>query len=182
MSPALNPRPKLSERAKICGVDEELLSALMRGTFLGLEMTETVPVIAGASRVSKSRHQFSVLVGLVGNNSGTLSVNLSRHAMLFLAGRLMGEEIRQIDEDCIDAVMEIGNMVAGGVKDTLQSSVFAIGAVSLPTLVFGDSFGVHYVRGLITASAEFELTELPSNIFDDRYITTGISLLRESGA
>lgn len=163
-------------------LDSELLESTISGTITGLQMTGVVPRPVGASCLVSSRHTLSILVGLVGRHSGNMALNLSEVAVLYLAGRLLGETQEHIQEDSIDAIMEIGNMVAGAIKKPLRSSGYEIEHISLPSLIMGQSYNMVYARGIRTISVEFELPDLPFNSLTGRFFTTSLSLLRGSGA
>jgi CheY-specific phosphatase CheX len=162
-------------------VDPTLLDVVIRGTVLGLEMSGDQPVPVGASRLAVHRHAVSVLVGLVGANSGTLSLNLSERALFHIAGGLLGDPPSALTEDGIDAIMEVGNIIAGAVKDLLIHTEYRVDEISLPSIILGPSYSVLYARGIHTVSVEFELPRIPVSAMNDRYFTVGISLLRGAG-
>lgn len=168
--------------AKILDVDAHLLETTVSGTLTGLRMTGVVPRAVGASRLVSARHPISVLVGLVGKHSGNMALNMSERAMLFLAGRLLAEDQAAISEDSIDAIMEIGNMVAGSIKTPLRTTGYEIENISLPSIIIGQSYNVVYARGIKTVAVEFELTEIAYSSMNDRFFTTSVSLLRGSGS
>ncbi|MEE9386074.1 MAG: chemotaxis protein CheX [Nannocystaceae bacterium] len=163
-------------------VDTTLLSAVITGTVGGMSMTGIKPVPVGASRYSASRHSHAVMVGLVGRSSGSVSLNMSESGMLFLAGQLMGEPAHHLDEDAIDAAMELGNMTAGCIKEELVATEYDVSAISLPSLIIGSSYAVMFARGIITLSVEFEIGDVPVTQSNERLFCTTISLLRGSGA
>ncbi len=159
-------------------ITPSLLRALLSGTQAGLEMTGMAPEPVGASSVAQSRRAISVMIGLVGDSNGTVTINMSERAMLFLAGRLLFEDQEEIDEDNVDAICEIGNMIAGCVKEALTDSEHRVENISVPSLIFGANYDVHYTRGIDTCTVEFSLSEMPNAFFDDRIFTVTISLLR----
>jgi chemotaxis protein CheX len=162
-------------------VDPILLTAAIEATAKGLEMTGIVPVPVGASVLSSARHGMSVIVGLVGPSSGSVTMNFSEFGMLHLAGQLLGEPQSELNDDVIDAVMEIGNIVAGALKDSLLNTERAVREISLPSLVIGASYSVVFARGITTVSVEFEIPGLSVSRRFDRYFSTTISLMRRAG-
>ena len=92
--------------------------------------------------------------------------------MLYLAGQLMDEVQTEVSEDNIDAIMEVGNMVGGSVKEALVGTEYGIDQISLPSMIAGQSYNVMYARGILTASVEFEIMEMPVTSFSDRYFST----------
>ncbi len=162
-------------------VDPVLLNATIMGTQGGLEMCGICPGAVGTTCFFTPRNPLSVIVGLVGKSSGTVTLNLTEAGMLHLVGKLMGDEMTQVDEDAIDGIMEIGNMVAGQVKDALVETSFEISNISLPSVIFGHGYQVLYSRGLSTCGVEFELADLPFSLMNDRFFSSTVSLLPGSG-
>lgn len=162
-------------------VDPIILEAVIAGTQEGLQMTNLCPPAVGVSCFFTPRNPLSVIIGLVGDSSGSLTLNLSEEGLLFVAGKLIGEEQTTVSEDVIDAMMEIGNLVAGCVKDKLAGSKYSIQKMSLPSVIFGQSYNVLYSRGIQTVSVEFELEDLPFVQLGGRFFTSTVSLLRGSG-
>lgn len=171
-----------TENTSLLQVDSTLLSAVITGTLGGLSMTGVDVVPVGASRFSASRHSLAVMVGLVGRSSGSVTMNMSEVGMLHLASQLMGEETKTLDEESIDAAMELGNMTAGCIKEALLGTSFDVNAISLPSLIIGSHYSVLFARGITTVSVEFELGGFPVTQSNDRLFSTTISLLRGSGA
>jgi chemotaxis protein CheX len=163
-------------------VDEELLSAVLYGTERGLEMTGICPSAVGATKLFTANRSIAVIVGLVGRSNGTVTLNLSERAMLYLTGKLLGEDQVEVSEDNFDAIMEIGNMIAGSIKDVLSGSTYEISAMSVPSLILGASYNVYYTRGIATVCVDFELEEIPVAYHRDRIFSTTVSLMRRIGA
>jgi len=162
------------------GIDNTLIEAVLQGTTAGLSMAAIEPRAAGLSRMSISPHEFNLLVGLVGERSGTLSMSFSRQGMLHVASGMMGEPWKELDEVALDCVMEIANIVAGDVKSSLDATAYAIHHISLPSMVFGGQY-VYFSKGMHTCSITFELPGMPMTMFADRLFHTTISLLPASG-
>ncbi len=162
-------------------LDEDLCGALIEGTLGALSMADLTPPAIGASRLASSASEFAVIVGLVGRDSGNLTLNASRAGMMHLAGALMGEPYTEVTEEVFDAVMEIGNMIAGGVKTRLIDTKYEIKHLSLPSIILGAAYQMYYSRGMSTCTVVFELEELPLHHFEDRFFSVSVSLLRGSG-
>jgi CheY-specific phosphatase CheX len=162
-------------------LDEELLNAVLQGTERGLGMTGLRPAAIGASRFTTGQRPVAVLVGLVGRNSGSVTISMSERAMLFVAGRLLGEEQPTPSDATLDAIMEIGNQVAGSIKENLKDTSFDVQVISVPSLILGASYSVRFARGLSTLSVDFEIGEIPITFYQDRVFTVTISLMRKVG-
>ena len=163
-------------------VDETLLDATIHSTIEGLSMTGVVPSPVGVTRFFQAPRPYSVILGMVGHNSGTATLNFGERGMLYLASKFLGEEFTEVNDDVLDAAMELGNMVAGCMKGVLRGTRFEVANISLPSLVIGAKYDFYYSRGIRTVSVEFELEDLPALWTKDRYLSTTISLLRGAGA
>jgi CheY-specific phosphatase CheX len=159
-------------------VEPTLLQAVIDGTTTGLSMTGLTPPPVGASRFFDSRRTVSVLIGVVGRNNGTVTLNMSERAMLWIAGKMLMEEQTQQSEESIDAILEVGNLIAGGVKDRLIGTPFEADNISVPSMIWGASYNVVYTRGMSTVTVEFELEDMPISLLGDRFFSVTISLMR----
>ncbi len=162
-------------------INSTLTDCVIKGTLEGLEMAELAPDAVGVSRFTNSSRDLSIIVGLHGNCNGNMTLNLSKSTAVFLAGKLMGEELAELDEDTIDAVCEIGNMVAGRFKDILAGTEFEFGAISLPAFIFGGNYSLYHLKNITTVSVTFEIAEVSVVNIEDKFFTTSISLLGQSG-
>jgi chemotaxis protein CheX len=89
-------------------------------------------------------HEISSIIGLSGNVTGSVVISLSHEVAFLLASALIGEELTELNEDCIDAIGEIANMIAGNAKTDFPSGNTAI---STPSVVVGKH-KVSYPSGL----------------------------------
>ena len=90
------------------------------------------------------RYEVSGIIGLSGHVTGCVVLNLSEELAKQLASALMGEEVTELDEDCIDAIGEIANMIAGGAKKDFPGGN---NSISTPSIIIGRHH-VSYPRGL----------------------------------
>lgn len=163
-------------------LDPVLLSALLEGTAGGMSMSGITPTPIGASKLCSSSHAIAVLVGVCGKSNGTLTLKFSERGMLHIASGLTGETEREISESNLDAIGEIGNMVAGCVKDQLVGTDYELTNISVPSLILGASYDFYYARGFHSLSVEFELPGIPPAYQRDRFFSVTLSLLRRIGA
>jgi CheY-specific phosphatase CheX len=172
-----------STETNLLGLEVEpvLLHAVIQGVRDGLAMTGLTPPHVGASKLFGSSRSIAVIVGLCGRSNGTLTLNMTERGMLHLAGSLIGEEQKAIDEQNLDAIGEVGNMVAGCVKDALMGTEFELTNISVPSLILGASYDFYMTRGFSTVSVEFELEKLPIAYQRDRFFSATVSLLRRVG-
>jgi CheY-specific phosphatase CheX len=144
-------------------------------------MTGISPPPVGATRFFSATRPISVIVGLAGKNNGSMTLNLSERGIFYLTSRLIGEEQKEVDESSFDAIAEIGNMIAGHVKDLLAGTKYETEHISVPSLVLGANYNVYYTRGMSSVSVEFELTDIPVTYHTDRFLSSTVSLLQRLG-
>jgi len=89
-------------------------------------------------------YEISGIIGLSGDVTGCIVVSLSCVLSYQLVSALTGEEITKVDEDCIDAIGEITNMIAGGAKKDFPGGKTTI---SVPSVVIGKH-QVAYPKGV----------------------------------
>lgn len=175
---ALKPSSPLGTTSLPLEIEPLLLDAVIRGTREGLEMTGLNPPPIGASKYCTASRSISVVVGLVGRTNGSVTLSMSERAMLHIAGRLLGEEKAVLDEMAFDAIGEVGNMIGGRIKEVLIGSDYESDNISVPSVIIGQSYNVHYTRGMHTLSVEFELTDMKFSDMKERFFTTSLALLR----
>lgn len=160
-------------------IDQQLLDATIEATSQGISMTGLEPRPVGASSFPRGPSDLMVLVSLYGDRNGMMTLNLARGTSCFLADRLLGEERDAFDEDTIDAVCEIGNIVAGRYKELLGGGEYRVTGISLPALILGANFNLHHYRGITTVAVDFEIPEISMVNVKDRFFTSAVSFLRK---
>lgn len=162
-------------------IDDVLLNCVIQGTNEGLEMAEVTPDAIGASKFNTVNNEISVIVGLHGQNrNGNMALNISERTAMHLAGKLMGESIHTLDDDAIDALCEIGNMIAGRFKELLMGTDHEFQTISLPAIIFGANYTMYHTKNITSISVMFELTEMPIGLMGDKFFNVSIALLAHS--
>jgi chemotaxis protein CheX len=83
------------------------------------------------------------LIGLSGPARGIVALSFPVDTALAMVGRMIGSEVRVVDDVVKDGVAEIVNIVAGGAKAKLINESEPI-QLSLPTVVRGNNYTVDY--------------------------------------
>lgn len=116
-----------------------------RGTLsLGDPKTRTFPI--------------SAIIGLSGEASGTVVVNLSESVALAAATAMLMVEKTEVDGEVIDAVGELVNIIAGQAKAELAEYKLAI---SLPNVVTGEGHEVRFPSSAPPLCVPFETDHGP---------------------
>lgn len=162
-------------------IDEILLDCVITGTHQGLKMAEVEPLAIGASKFNTVNKEISVIVGLHGDTrNGNMALNLSRRTASHLAGKLMGTETVELDDDAIDALCEIGNMIAGRFKELLMGTEHEFRTISLPAIIFGANYTMYHTKNITSISVMFELNDIPIVHMGDKFFNVSIALLTHS--
>lgn len=159
-------------------INTTLLDSLISGTQVGFQMTGIQPTAVGASKFPSSRHGLSVLVGLIGEWTGTLTLNVSKDIAFLITEGLLGERPEEFNEDILDAIGEVGNMIAGAFRDALEPSEISIDAISCPAIVMGPNFEFYYASGFVTASIDFEVDKISVTKMESRFFSVAVSVMK----
>jgi chemotaxis protein CheX len=84
----------------------------------------------------------SAIVGFGGKISGFIALHLSPNSACTLAEHLLGMNFTEVDEIVADAMGEIVNMLAGGVKKHMSENEDLF-KISVPSIVFGNDYATH---------------------------------------
>lgn len=96
-----------------------------------------LPFTLGKPTIKKENipsYEISSIIGISGEVIGCVVVSFPEEIALQLASALLDEEIKEVNEDCTDAIGEISNMIAGNAKTGFPKRNTS---VSVPTVVIG---------------------------------------------
>ncbi len=88
----------------------------------------------------------SSLIGLAGYLKGIVALHCPAEVALAITSSMLGMEVTQLAEDAKDAIGEIVNMVAGGLKESLAGEGKKI-ELSIPSTVIGQSIRTSGLAG-----------------------------------
>ena len=84
----------------------------------------------------------TAMVGLAGHLCGVLSFRCSPVSAAIIASKMLGTQVKDCDEQALDAIGEVANMVAGNFKNKISGLSEAC-VLSAPTVVVGGDYRVH---------------------------------------
>ena len=90
------------------------------------------------------KYAVSAVIGLGGAVTGCVILGFSQRVALALAGGLAGTSFATVDRDCVDALGEIVNMIAGHAKTELPGG---LSTLSVPNVITGEH-RVQYPTGI----------------------------------
>ena len=86
----------------------------------------------------------TALIGLSGPIRGIVVLSFPVNTALSIVSRLLGTEVRVVDESVLDSVAELVNIVAGGAKARLHDSDGPPVDLSLPSVVRGQRYSIEH--------------------------------------
>jgi chemotaxis protein CheX len=131
-----------------------------------------IPVVHAIPFFKKDKRSTTDVMGMVtmsGAVSGFICLGLSKKLAFLLASKLLGGQITEASPDCIDAIGEITNMIAGNAKSEFPDEGVSI---SVPKVVF-DSVNEPYSMICPVISLPFKADG------EDFYIDMGIVFDRQ---
>ena len=160
-------------------VDPVLLSALVSGVTKCFTMCDTEVRCVGVSTVpTRDPEGVTGLIGVHGDVSGFLTVNMAEKAAISVVASLLEEQFDSLTHQVIDGVGEITNIMAGGIKNGLSGTRWGFRHVTVPSVIVGHNYQIAYAKGLEYVSVAFEQQNADAVMLDDRMIKVAISLIR----
>jgi chemotaxis protein CheX len=115
------------------------IARAMKDIFANM-FNEQALLISAAEVTGKTR--VSSMVGFAGRISGFLCLHFDQKVACNLASGLLGMELEELDDTVRDAVGEIVNMLAGGLKNHLSHNE-EIFKISIPSVVVGEGISTY---------------------------------------
>jgi chemotaxis protein CheX len=98
----------------------------------------------------------SGMIGLAGDLQGSVLIHLPEKVAIAITNAFLGIEIVRLDEDVKDAVGELTNMVAGGIKFLLPEKSQEI-ELAIPSVVCGQGYSCEATGRFTRTAVLFEL-------------------------
>lgn len=126
-------------------MDELLNQSLIKATehvfnsMLGLSLKSSPPVEIS---ITDSQGDTSVLINIVGDISGAITLKFSKSFASKVASQMLGMEVAEGSEEMKDAAGELLNMIVGCAKSYYCSDSDPF-KISVPTTVIGEDYRMH---------------------------------------
>jgi chemotaxis protein CheX len=118
---------------KIVETTEEIFS-----TMVFMDVSASTPLSEGKQAIGC---HISAMIGLTGDFSAMLNIHCPETVGLSIAGAMLGMELKEVDADVKDALGEIANMVAGGLKERFATEDINL-ELAIPTTISGKSYTI----------------------------------------
>lgn len=123
---------------KISATTEEIFS-----TMIFLELTSGEPIVQGKEDLGC---HVSAMIGLSGDFSAMLAIHCPAQVGMAIGGAMLGVDLEEVDEDTRDALGEIANMLAGGLKEAFAAENTSL-CLAIPTTISGNSYKISAPSG-----------------------------------
>jgi len=159
--------------------DTMILPAIATAVNSALGMCGTEAECVGVATIpSRDTGSVTGVLGVHGNVSGFVTINIAERLAMNLVNYLLQEQFDHLCGQVIDGVGELTNMIAGGVKKGLAGTPWGFGNVTVPSVIVGQNYQIAYARGLNYVCATFEHKCDDFVLLDDRLMRVAVSLLR----
>lgn len=122
---------------KIAHATEEIFN-----TMIFMEISAAAP--SSAEQVISCH--VSAMIGLTGDFTGMLSIHCPEPVGLAITGAMLGMDLEETNADVKDALGEIANMIAGGLKAAFAAEDIAL-EIAIPTAISGKSYTISSPTG-----------------------------------
>jgi chemotaxis protein CheX len=159
--------------------DPLLLSPIIASVESALTMCDTVARCVGIATVpGRDAGSITGMIGVHGEVSGFITVNMAQQVALSMVGRLLQDRCDVLSGQVIDGVGEITNMIAGGIKKGVVGTPWRFTHVTVPSVIIGQNYQIAFARGLKYLCVTFEHENEEALLLEDRLVQVAISLLR----
>lgn len=114
--------------------------------FTSMIFIDIDPGPATAESVAVFDPNITSLIGLAGDMKGLLAIHCPEAVALAITSAMLGMDVTELAEDAKDAIGEIANMVAGGLKVAVAGEGKNI-ELAIPTTVIGKSIRTSGLSG-----------------------------------
>lgn len=128
-------------------MDVKLINPFIDATLNVLGTMASTKVQHGKPYLKKdqvARGDVSGVIGLTGETRGTISVSFTEASILPIVSNMLGEEVKELNEEIEDAVGEITNMISGQARKKLEELGRTLKA-AIPTVITGRDHAVKHV-------------------------------------
>ena len=128
-------------------MDANLINPFIEATLHVLETMASTKAEAGKPYLKKdqvARGDVSGVIGMTGETRGTISISFSEASILPIVSNMLGEEMKEMNEEIKDAVGEITNMISGQARKRLDEQGRSLKA-AIPTVIMGKDHSITHM-------------------------------------
>lgn len=128
-------------------MDANLINPFIEATLHVLETMASTRAKAGKPYLKKdqvARGDVSGVIGMTGETRGTISISFSEASILPIVSNMLGEEMKEMNEEIKDAVGEVTNMISGQARKRLDEQGRSLKA-AIPTVIMGKDHSITHM-------------------------------------
>jgi len=128
-------------------MDAKLVNPFIKATLTVLETMAFIKANPKKPFIKKNTiatGDISSIIGLSGETKGTISVSFESKCILSIVSNMFGEEIKELNEEVMDAAGEIANMISGQARQELEAAGKVLYA-AIPTVISGKSHTISHM-------------------------------------
>jgi len=128
-------------------MDANLINPFIEATLHVLETMASTRAKAGKPYLKKdqvARGDVSGVIGMTGETRGTISISFSGASILPIVSNMLGEEMKEMNEEIKDAVGEVTNMISGQARKRLDEQGRSLKA-AIPTVIMGKDHSITHM-------------------------------------
>jgi len=128
-------------------MDANLINPFIEATLHVLETMASTRAEAGEPYLKKdqvARGDVSGVIGMTGEIRGTISISFSEASILPIVSNMLGEEMKEMNEEIKDAVGEVTNMISGQARKRLDEQGRSLKA-AIPTVIMGKDHSITHM-------------------------------------
>lgn len=126
-------------------LEKSLISATLE-VFASMIFIDIAPETPSDCETAAIESNLCGLIGLAGDLRGLLAIQCPGEVAMGITGAMLGMEVTELGEDAKDAIGEIANMVAGGLKEALAALGKKV-ELAIPTTVIGKAIRTSGLSG-----------------------------------
>jgi CheY-specific phosphatase CheX len=144
-------------------VNEHLVSSVKEcfSVTLGIDLTESDDL-----RQPNPENCLICSIGFTGKLEGSVAVIVVDKTACYIVGKMLGMEFLTIDADVKDGFGEMGNMIAGGLKNRLSQTGDACN-ISVPTTIIGKNLEISFPKDVTTVAKSFKGGDIEFGVIVD---------------
>lgn len=146
------------------------IAASTTEVFATMVALDAIPGSPLAEKVLSFEDSLTGMLGFSGDMRGILRIHCPNPVAMAITGNMLGMEVNEMDEDVRDAIGEIANMVAGGLKVLLAKENCAI-ELSIPTAIGGKAYTLHRLARAANVTVPFAM-EAGQMLIELEYLST----------
>ncbi len=138
-------------------MDAKLVNPFIDATQNVLGTMASTKVTAGKPYLKNdqiARGDVSGIIGLTGETRGTVSVSFAENCILSIVSNMLGEEMKELNDEIKDAVGEITNMISGQARQKLEELGRSLKA-AIPSVIMGRNHEISHMTAASVMAIPF---------------------------